>query len=96
MSGASIPKSEHRKIATSPAMRDLVKQVAAEIAAQANSMAGITDGYTSESPVDPNPDVTVDRRTARGHVWAKTGEAIYAERKNAILMTLAANEGARR
>ena len=96
MSGASIPIREHRKIATSPAMQALVKQVAKEIAAEANSRAGITDGYVSESDVAPNPDVTVDRRTARGHVWAKSGAAIHAERKDAVLMSIAAEQGARR
>lgn len=96
MSGASIPVSEHRKIARSAAMKELVTQVAAEIAKKANAEAGITDGFVSESPVTPEPDVTVDRRTARAHVWAKTGEAIHAEIKNGILMGIAASDGARR
>jgi hypothetical protein len=89
-----ISRAEHRKIRTSKAMRDLVKQVADEIAKQANSKAGISDGYVTESPLSPNPDVTAKGDRARAHVWAKTGEAIRAEHKNAILMGIAAENGA--
>lgn len=95
MSGVSIPRREHRKISTSPAMQALVKKVAAEIAAQANANAGIIDGYVSESEIAPNPDVAVDRRFAQSYVWAKTGDAIRAENRDGILLGIAASQGAR-
>lgn len=96
MSGVSIPRREHNKIRRSAAMQRLLAKEAAKIAGKANSAAGISDGYVSTSPVAPNPDLTVKGGSAQAHVWAKTGEAIRAERRNAILMGLAAGEGARR
>lgn len=96
MSWVRISRAEHRKITTSPAMQELVKKVAAKIAKEANAAAGIADGYVSESEITPNPDVAVDRRFAQSYVWAKTGEAIRAERRDAILMGIVASRGARR
>jgi len=88
-----LPRGEHNKIRRSPAMQKLVKQVAAEVAATANGRAGISDGYVSESSLAPNPDVTVGNDTARAHVWAKTGEAIRAEKRDAILLGIVADRG---
>jgi hypothetical protein len=88
-----LPLGEHKKIRRSPAMQKLVKQVAAEVADIANARAGISDGYVSESSVAPNPDVTVGNDSARAHVWAKTGEAIRAEKRDAILLGIVADRG---
>lgn len=89
----SLKRGEHNKIRRSPAMQKLVKQVADQIAAEANSRAGISDGYVSESAVEPNPDVTVSNDSARAHVWAKTGDAIRAEKRDAILLGIVADRG---
>lgn len=96
MSYVSIPLKEHNKIRRSKDMQNALAKEAARIAAEANSRAGISDGYVSTSPIEPNPDVTVKGGSAQAHVWAKTGDAIRAERRNAILMGIAASEGAHR
>lgn len=92
----SIPLKEHNKIRRSKDMKAALAAEAEHVAAEANSRAGITDGFVSTSPVAPNPDLTVKGGSAQAHVWAKTGPAIRAENKNAILMGLAANEGMHR
>lgn len=87
-----ITVGDHHKIKKSAGVQAALRDLAAKVAAQANSMAG-TDGYTSESEMAPNPDLTVGSDSARAHVWP-TGEAVGAEKRNAILMTIAGNEGA--
>lgn len=89
-----ITLGDHRKIKRSAGVQQALKELAAKVSAEANSRAGISDGYTSESDVAPNPDLTVSADSARAHVWAKTGAAIHAEKKNAILMAIAGDEGA--
>lgn len=89
-----ISLAEHKKIKRSAGVQDALRALAAKVAAEANSNAGISDGYVSESDAAPNPDLTVSADSARAHVWAKSGEAIAAERRNAVLMTIAGNEGA--
>jgi len=76
------------KIRKSAAMRQLVAQVAAEIATDASSRAGAPDGYG-------HGDVTVGSDRARAHVWAKTGDAIHAERKDSPLMQIVGEAGPR-
>jgi len=88
-----ITLGDHHKIMKSAGVQAALRDLAAKVAAQANSMAGMSDGYTSESEMAPNPDLTVGSDSARAHVWA-TGEAVGIEKKNAILMTIAGNEGA--
>ena len=94
MSWVKLTRRDHNAIRTSESMKRALKKEASRIANQANSRAGITDGYVTESSVEPNPDVTVSQGRARAHVWAKTTEAIRAERKNAILMGIAGDQGA--
>lgn len=90
-----ITLGDHHKIKKSASVQAALRDLAAKVAAQANSMAGTdSDGYVSESDAAPNPDLTVSADSARAHVWAKSGEALAAERRNAVLMTIAGNEGA--
>jgi hypothetical protein len=90
VSNVSIGISEHNKIRRSKAIQNALAAEAAKIAAEANSRAGLTadDGYKSDSPVAPNPDLTVGDDSARAHVWA-SGEAVRAEKQNAYLMGIA-------
>ena len=69
-------------------MQQLVADEAAKIAAQCGSMAGDPDGYG-------HGDVTVGDDRARAHVWAKSGAAIHAERKDSPLMQIVAAAGPR-
>jgi hypothetical protein len=94
MSWVSLKRRDHNAIRTSESMKRALKKEASRLANLANSRAGITDGYVTESPVNPNPDLTVSQGRARAHVWAKTSEAIRAERKDAILMGIAGDDGA--
>lgn len=94
MAGLKMTPREFYKIRRSAGMQRALAKLAAELADDANSRAGIADGYVSVSEVAPNPDVTVGKDTTRAHVWAKTGEAIRAERRNSPLMQIAA-EGKR-
>lgn len=94
MSGVSIPRADHRRIARSKDMQAALAKEAATVAAQANSRGG-TDGYRSESPLEPNPDVTKAADSARAHVWP-SGEAVGVENRQAILMGLAASQGMKR
>lgn len=91
MSGASIRRADHRRIARSKDVQRALADEAARIAAEANSR-GNTDGYRSDSPLEPNPDLTVSADAARAHVWA-SGEAVGVENRNAILMGIAAEGG---
>lgn len=95
MSWVKIGRGEHNKIRRSKDMQTALAALAAKIAAEANSRAGLTtdDGYKSDSPLEPNPDLTVGYDRARAHVWA-SGKAVKAENDNAILMGIAAGEGA--
>lgn len=95
MAGLKLTPREYYKIRRSPGVQRALAKLAAELADDANSRAGIADGYVSVSEVAPNPDLTVGNDTARAHVWAKSGEAIRAERRDSPLMQLAA-EGGRR
>jgi hypothetical protein len=90
----NIPIADHRMISTMDDVANAVRLLSAELADQANSVANIKGGFVSESDVEPNPDLTIGTDSARGHVWAKTRQAIRAERKNAILMALAGSGGA--
>jgi hypothetical protein len=89
-----ITLGDHHRIKRSAGVQQALRELAATVAAEANDRAGISGGYTSESDVAPSPDVTVSADGARAHVWARTGEAIHAEKKNAILMAIAGDEGA--
>lgn len=93
-SWVSIPLKEHNKIRRSKAMQAALAAEAAKVAAQANSRGG-TDGYRSESELEPNPDVTVKGGSAQAHVWP-SGEAVGVENRDAILMGLAASQGMKR
>lgn len=93
MAGVSIPLRDHKQIANSGDVRRALKELAAKLAKDANSAAGIVDGYVSISEVPPEPDLTRGSDASRAHVWAKTGEAIRAERKEAILMGMVGDEG---
>lgn len=86
MSLLKLGRAEHNRIRRSAAMQDLVAQVAAEIAAEAGQRAGDPEGYG-------HGDVTVGRDRARAHVWARSGEAIRAERKSSPLMQIVAARG---
>lgn len=88
MSWVKLTKRDHESIRKSPAMRQALAELAAKIAEDANSAAGLDEGYTSTSEVEPNPDLTVSGDRARAHVWA-TGKAVRAENKNGILMGMA-------
>lgn len=94
MSWVKLTRRDHNAIRTSEHMKKALKKEASRIANLANSRAGISDGYVTESPVEPNPDLTVSQGRARAHVWAKTAEAIQAERKRGILMGIAGDQGA--
>lgn len=95
-SWVKIGRRDHNTIRRSQDVRNALAALAADIAAQANAAAGITpdvnNGYKSESPVEPNPDVTVGGDRARAHVWA-AGEAVGIENADAILMGIAASQG---
>lgn len=94
MSWVKIGRGEHNKIRRSKDVQNALADLAASIAAEANSRAGLTgdNGYKSDSPVEPNPDLTVGYDRARAHVWA-SGQAVRAENKDAILMGIAASKG---
>lgn len=87
-SWVSIPLKDHKKIMRSKSVQDALAKEAARIAALANSRAGLSDAYKSDSPVEPNPDLTVSSDSARAHVWA-SGAAVGAENRNAYLMGIA-------
>lgn len=95
-SWVKIGRRDHNTIRRSREVQTALADLAAEIAAKANAAAGITpdagNGYKSESPVEPNPDVTVGGDRARAHVWA-AGTAIDIENRDAILMGIAGSEG---
>lgn len=90
MSWVKIGRAEHNRIRRSKNIQNALADEAAKIAAQANSRAGLTadNGYKSDSPVEPNPDLTVGNDRARAHVWA-SGKAVRAENQNAYLMGIA-------
>ncbi len=91
-----LGRGEHNKIRRSKGVQTALADLAAKIAAEANSAAGITaddrNGYRSESPVEPNPDLTVRYDRARAHVWP-SGKAVGIENKKEILMGIAARGG---
>lgn len=89
-----IGRGEHNKIRRSKDVQAALAALAAQIADEANAAAGLTseNGYKSESPVEPNPDVTVGYDRARAHVWA-SGKAVAIENRDAILMGIAASKG---
>lgn len=90
MSWVKISRAEHNRIRRSKTIQNALSAEAAKIAAQANSRAGLSgdNGYKSDSPLEPNPDLTVGNDRARAHVWA-SGEAVGAENRNAYLMGIA-------
>lgn len=91
-SWVKIPRGDHNRIRRSKDVQAALAKEAARIAAKANSMAGLKGGtddcYKSDSPVEPNPDLTVENDRARAHVWA-SGAAVGKENRNAILMGIA-------
>lgn len=91
-SWVKIPRRDHNTIRRSKHVQTALADLAEKIAAQANSRAGIvpdeSNGYKSDSPVEPNPDLTVKGDRARAHVWA-AGQAVGEENRNAILMGIA-------
>lgn len=95
-SWVKISRRDHNTIRSSADMKKALADLAAQIAADANAAAGITpdanNGYKSESPLEPNPDVTVSMGRARAHVWA-AGAAVAVENADAILMGIAASKG---
>jgi hypothetical protein len=90
VSWVKLGRADHNRIRRSKSIQNALADEAAKIAAQANSRAGISaaNGYKSDSPVEPNPDLTVGNDRARAHVWA-SGEAVRAEKQNAYLMGIA-------
>ena len=90
MSWVKLGRAEHNRIRRSKDIQNALAAEAAKIAAEANSRAGTpaSNGYKSDSPVAPNPDLTVGNDRARAHVWA-SGEAVGAENRNAYLMGIA-------
>lgn len=88
MSDIKLGKAEHNKIRRSKDIQSALAAEAARIASEANSRAGLSGAYKSDSPAAPNPDLTVGDDRARAHVWA-SGEAVGAENRNAYLMGLA-------
>lgn len=87
-SWVKIPQRDHNTIRRSKDMQNALAKEAARIAREANSRAGLKDAYKSDSPAEPNPDLTVGGDRARAHVWA-SGEAVGAENRNAYLMGIA-------
>lgn len=80
-------RREFNAIRRSAWAQQIVAEAAADIAARAGAMAGDPEGYG-------HGDVTVGQDRARAHVWAKTGEAIRAEHRDAPLMQIVAENGA--
>lgn len=87
MSKLEMPIGDFVEIRTSADMQAAVDAETSRIAGEANSLAGTTDGYGT--------DLTVGTDRVRGHVWAKTGEALHAEAKDSPLMKLAGRGGAK-
>jgi hypothetical protein len=88
MSWVKLTSRDHNAIRKSKPMQQALAKEAARIADEANSRAGLSEGYTSTSELEPNPDLTVGGDRARAHVWA-SGAAVGAEKKNGILMGMA-------
>lgn len=77
--------SEHARIRKLSGVQDALRELADDLAARANDLAGTDDDYGT--------DLEVGKDRARAHVWARTGKAIRAERKTAPLMQLGAESG---
>lgn len=88
MSWVRLTNRDHNNIRRSKSMQQALAKEAARIADEANSRAGLSEGYTSTSEAPPDPDLTVGADRARAHVWA-SGAAVRAEKKNGILMGMA-------
>lgn len=85
MGRLSIPRSEHNAIRTSAGVRAALSDLAVEIADEASRRGRAPDGYGN--------DLTVGTDRARAHVWARSGEAIRAERRDAPLLQIIAERG---
>lgn len=81
-----IPLEDFAEIRTSPEMQAAINAETAEIAFEANGLAGTGGGYGT--------DINVGSDRARGHVWPQSGQAIRAESKSSPLMQVAARKGA--
>ena len=66
-------------------MKDALTDIAVDIAREAGQRAGDSEGYGN--------DLTVGTDRARAHVWARSGKAIHAERKDAVLLQIVAERG---
>lgn len=95
------PKQIASEIARSPETQALLASIANEIAAEATDAANATVGkrhVDKKQGGRPIPAlygtvVNVGRTRARGYIWARNGTAIHAERKDAILPTIADQYG---
>jgi hypothetical protein len=100
MGRLDIPISDHNQIRRSAGVQAELRNIASEIADEAERRMGPweRDRRPSDESENDGPaygtDLTVGSDRARAHVWPRTGAAVNAEARDAPLLQIVAERGA--